>query len=179
VTIATGNEYRFEFIVNSSSTTVTNLTAKLYQNGNYTTPLGTATCTDTTSDLQIAGKWGVQDYLRRPIDNVIISESNVLLTPNLTTIGINQTIKLQISDTNFDDKTVTLDDNGAGGTFTPATVTLDSANFYTAEIVYTPASIGTVTITADYGSASVDKTIDVYQYNPIIGFIGDSLTVGY
>ncbi|MDR2189857.1 MAG: hypothetical protein LBP53_01355 [Candidatus Peribacteria bacterium] len=116
--------------------------------------------------------------MRQPIDNVVIfAENSLKLIPNLTTLGLNQTGILQIFDANFTEQTVFLSDN-VRGTFVPNSVELTSTNGYVAEVEYRPAGLGEVTITAS-SISTVNTILTVYPYNPTIGFIGDSVTVGF
>jgi hypothetical protein len=180
---------RAEFEVISVSPSSSNLTVRLFNSTNSLT--FEHTIADSETSLQTAGQWGLMGFSDTGIaatsdfDNVAIYSADIPAAVDLSMSADKSTIKygdsVVLTLTDDEDQTVTLSDNGAGGTFSPsATVVLNSGNSYSQQVTYTPARAGEFEIsgTANNFAGQVESNIFVLPYAPKIGFIGDSITDG-
>jgi lysophospholipase L1-like esterase/plastocyanin len=141
------------------------------------------TRTDSAASLQTAGLIGFMsasittgEYIY--VDNVNLSSPDQVLGISSTNdnVEFGDTITWTITDD--EDRTIdNFSDAGAGGTFSPTSVQLNTGNSYTATVTYTPAKSGQFEITADVsGGETFEAEIGVWPYSTTIGYIGDSIS---
>jgi lysophospholipase L1-like esterase len=123
--------------------------------------------------MQVAGQWGIAMDNGAKIDNLKISRLVVddsISAPQQVKLGDSIDIDIYTEEA----QTVVLSDGGAGGTFSQNPATMDGVSN---ELVsYTPARVGSVTITATFRGGVETADVFVAPFSTNIGFIGNSIT---
>jgi lysophospholipase L1-like esterase len=142
-------------------------------------------------DLLPAGKWGISargsnDFMTGDmlVDDIKIWKETTSLPLTISSgkkiLKSDESTTISIEDD--EEQTITLSDNGAGGTFSSQTVELIDGNYFSTKITYTPAltALGEIHITATSSSGDTSNlSLLISPYTPTIGFIGNSLTEAF
>ncbi|MBP9711906.1 MAG: peptidoglycan-binding protein [Candidatus Pacebacteria bacterium] len=141
-------------VVGTSPTTLTIIVT----DQNTSTVVASETMTDSTAELQSAGSAGFFTVGSITLDNVIVYDTNVPAATAYTFTGptagqINTaTTNYTITPDGTYTGTITPSDSGAGGTFTPSSLTF-SGGSAAQTFTYTPASTGTKTLSVSASPA--------------------------
>jgi lysophospholipase L1-like esterase len=177
--------YRYDFSAVGISPTILSLTVTDLTT-NTDTDTVTISASNSTDVLQVISGVGLSGYSGSfSFDNFELynyNDSNGLeVSSSADNIKFGDTVTYTfafadegaISLTNFSD-------GGAGGTFSPTSISLGDSNPRTATVTYTPAKVGEFEITADVDKVGQEfsSTVTVWPYSTNIGYIGDSITYG-
>ena len=180
----TSGDLKIEFIVEQATSSSTRLTLTIYNGADavYTTSI-----IDTSAGLQnTAGQWGIAvssnnaAATRPPVVSdfrLYVPQEDIQLSMVSDKDNIKLGDSITYTFTDDEDRVITLSDGGAGGSFSPGSVTLNSGNSYTATATYTPTKLGNIEISGQIsGGDTLQKGVFISPYSTTIGFIGDSIT---
>jgi hypothetical protein len=168
------NHVRVELILSGN-----NFTFNVYDlDGNLDTPLYVVNGNNNNLGSLTGRAWGLQSFnANGPADNFTLYEVDNEFAANADKEGIK--LGDSITYTFADDESRTLSNfsDGAGGSFNPTIVELNSGNNYAATVVYTPITLGQHTVSASVtGDETFESSIFVSPYSTKIGLLGDSIT---